>query len=127
VSVKILVTRASAALEAATGVALVANPTLVIHLLIGAQLSGGGIAVGRVCGIGLLALGLASWPSRNIETASATSALFVYNLLASLYFGYLGGSGEFAGVLLWPACFLHGLFALLLAAPAYKDLRRLSG
>jgi hypothetical protein len=48
-----------AALEVATGVALIADPILVVRVLLGAGLSGGGIAVARVAGLGLLSLGLA--------------------------------------------------------------------
>src|SRR5271168_2059839 len=64
---RIVTVTASAVLETVTGVALIADPAFVIQLLFGAQLSGGGVAVGRVCGIGLLALGLACLPSRNSE------------------------------------------------------------
>jgi hypothetical protein len=72
-----------AVVEITTGVALIANPSFVVHLLIGATLSDGGVAVGRVCGFGLLSLGLACWPSGAIVTAQATSALFIYNLLSA--------------------------------------------
>jgi len=113
-----------AGLEAATGVIVIADPGFVIRLLIGAHLSSGGIAVGRVCGMGLLSLGLACWPGRKTVTAQATAALFTYNLLSSVYIGYLGGSGEFAAYLLWPACFLHGFLAFLLAGLAYEAVRR---
>jgi hypothetical protein len=123
VNIKHIAVAVSAALETATGIALIGVPSLVIRLLIGAQLSGAGIAVGRVCGIGLLSLGLATWPRKSSATASGTIALFVYNLLTSVYLGYLGGSGDFAGILLWPACFLHGLLMLVLAGPAYRVLR----
>ena len=54
--------RLSAAIEAATGLALIALPDLVARVLLGVGLSGGGIAVGRVAGFGLLALGLACRP-----------------------------------------------------------------
>src|SRR5271165_4991121 len=108
----------SAAIEAATGVALIADPDFVVHFLLGAGLSGSGIAVARVAGFGLLALGLACWPGGNDATAQATRALFVYNLLAGLYLGYLRVAGGFAGFLLWPACILHVLLAFLLARPA---------
>jgi hypothetical protein len=114
----------AAAIEATTGSALIANPSFVVHLLIGASLSGGGIAVGRVGGFGLLSLGLACWPSGEVVTARATSALFTYNLLAAFYIGYLGVSGGFTGYLLWPACVLHALLAILLAHPAYQAVRR---
>jgi hypothetical protein len=114
----------AAALEVAAGSALIANPSFVAHLLIGASLSSGGIAVGRVGGFGLLSLGLACWPSTDVVTAQVTSGLFTYNLLSSLYIGYLSVFGGFEGYLLWPACVLHALLALLLAGPAYEAVRR---
>jgi hypothetical protein len=113
-----------AVVEITTGVALIANPSFVVHLLIGATLSDGGVAVGRVCGFGLLSLGLACWPSGAIVTAQATSALFIYNLLTAVYLGSLGVFGGFSGYMLWPACVLHALFALPLVRPAYQAVRR---
>jgi hypothetical protein len=47
--------------EAATGVALIVVPALVARLLLGAELSGVAVVVGRVAGISLLSLGLACW------------------------------------------------------------------
>jgi len=113
----------SAAIEGATGLALIADPSLVVRLLLGADLSDSGIAVGRVGGFGLLALGLACWPSGDDATAHAIRALFTYNLLAAVYLGYLRVGGGFAGYLLWPACALHALLTLLLARPAYARAR----
>ncbi len=110
----------SAAIEAATGAALIAVPDLVAHLLLGTGLSGGGIAVARVAGFGLLSLGLACWPGRDEPTAHAVRALFVYNLLAGLYLGYLRVDGSFVSYLLWPACALHLVLGLLLARPAFE-------
>ena len=107
--------RFSAAIEAATGVALIAAPDFVARLLLGTELSGGGVAVARVGGFALLSLGLACWPTADDATPSAVRALFVYNLLAALYLGYLRVSGEFVAFLLWPACALHALLAILLA------------
>jgi uncharacterized membrane protein len=113
----------AAAVELTTGSALIANPSLLVHLLIGASLSSGGIAIGRVGGFGLLCLGLACWPSTSAVTAQATLALFTYNLLAGFYIGYLGVIGGFVGYLLWPAFALHVLLAVLLAGPAYDTVR----
>jgi hypothetical protein len=110
----------SAAIEAATGVALLAVPDFVARLLLGAELSGTGIAVARVAGFGLLSLAIGCWPSGNEASAQSVRALFVYNLLAGLYLGYLRVGGEFAGFLLLPASLVHILFALLLARPAYQ-------
>ena len=52
----------SAAIEAATGVALIVVPDLVARLLLGTDLPGSGIAVARVAGFGLLTLAIACWP-----------------------------------------------------------------
>jgi hypothetical protein len=104
----------AAAIEAATGAALIADPSVVVRLLIGASLSGGGVPIGRVCGFALLSLGLACRPSRTVVTAHVASALLTYNLLTALYLGYLGVMAGFSGYLLWPACVLHALLALLL-------------
>lgn len=114
----------SAVVEITTAAALIANPSFVVHLLIGATVSDGGVAIGRVCGIGLLSLGLACWPSRAVVSAQAALALLTYNLLAAVYIGSLGFVGGFAGFLLWPACVLHALIALLLARPAFQAVRR---
>jgi hypothetical protein len=114
--------RLSAAIEAATGVAIIAIPEFVARLLLGAGLSSSGIAVGRIAGFGLLSLGLACWPAADAATPSAVRALFAYNLLAALYLGYLRVSGEFVAFLLWPASAVHAVMALLLARPAYGSL-----
>ena len=114
--------RLSAAIEAATGVALIAAPDFVARLLLGTELSGSGVAVARVGGFALLSLGLACWPTADDATPSAVRALFVYNLLAALYLGYLRVSGEFVAFLLWPACALHALLAILLARRIVRTL-----
>jgi len=115
--------RLSAAIEAATGVALIAAPDLVARVLLGTGLSDSGIAVGRLTGIALLSLGLACWPGGHDASKPATRALFTYNLLAALYLAYLRLGGGFNGILLWPAVALHGLLALGLAGPACESFR----
>ena len=112
--------RLSSAIEAATGVALIAVPEFVARLLLGVGLSSSGVAVARVGGFALLSLGLACWPTADSTTLSAVRALFAYNLLAAFYLGYLRVSGEFVAFLLWPACALHAVLALLFARPAYR-------
>jgi hypothetical protein len=113
-----------AALEVATGIALIADPSFVVRVLLGAGLTGGGIAVSRVAGLGLLSLGLACWPSGGDATAQATWTLFIYNLLTALYLGYLRVGEGFDGHLLWPAFALHTLLTFLLARPAYERARQ---
>jgi hypothetical protein len=103
-----------AGLETVTGVALIADPNYVSRVLLGVGLSSAGIAVGRVAGLGLLSLGLACWPSRAAAIAQITRALVTYNLLITLYLGYLGIGRGFTGYLLWPVVVLHALLTLLL-------------
>jgi len=110
----------SAAIEAATGVALIAAPDLVARVLLGAGLSDSGVAVARVAGFGLLALGLACWPGNDDATPQAVRALFVYNLLAGLYLGYLRLGGGFVSPVLWLASGLHVALAVLFARPAMR-------
>lgn len=114
----------NAALEVATGLALIAAPCFVIHLLFGADLSSPGLVVGRFAGLVLLSLGLACWPSREGASAQVTWALFAYNLLVASYLAYVRLGEGLSGYLLWPACVLHALLALLQAHPAYQRIRQ---
>ncbi len=114
----------SAAIETATGIALIAVPLVAAHWLLGTSLDAAGIAVARVGGMGLLALGIACWSSRDGALPHAIRALFVYNLLAALYLGYLRVGGGFDGVLLWPACALHAVLTIFLVRPAYDGTRQ---
>jgi hypothetical protein len=67
------------------------------------------------CGIALIGLALTSWPG-GPSAPSVTRAMLIYNVLATLYLGYLGIVEKSVGVLLWPAVALHLLFTVLLAA-----------
>jgi hypothetical protein len=100
----------AAVAEVATGAALLIVPSVVGRLLLGAELTGVSIAVARVLGIALLALGVACWPG-----STALCGMLTYSTLVTLYLGYVGLKGEFIGLLLWPAVVLHGVLTLLLA------------
>ena len=41
--------------------------------------------------------------------------MLIYSAAVTLYLGYNGFSGEFTGVLLWPAVVLHATIVMLLA------------
>ena len=112
----------SCSIEAATGLALVAAPNLVANLLLGVGLPPSGEAVARVGGLDLFSLALACWPQGTGDNRQAIRALFVYNLVAACYLGYLRIGGEFTSHLLLPASGLHGLLAALFARPAYKSV-----
>ena len=110
--------RLSAAIEAATAVALIVRPSLVGELLLGGGLTPAGEVVGRVAGVALLALALACRPVANVDAprAPALEGMLTYNSLVGLYLAYIGAAGGTIGVLLWPAAAVHLLIAALLAA-----------
>lgn len=102
--------------EGATGMILLVHPPVVVSLLFGAQVAGAEMVMSRIAGMGLIALGLACWPGRDMGNgAGALRAMLVYSLLATLYLAYLGAGGEWTGVLLWPAVAVHALLSVLLA------------
>jgi hypothetical protein len=103
----------AAAGEAVTGLALAIDPPLVVRLLLGAEPLGAGLAISRVAGIALLALGVACWPVRDaIARPPALRAMSTYNVLATLYLLSLGVRGEWVGRLLWPAVVLHAVLTV---------------
>ena len=101
----------TAVVEAVTGVVLLLTPSLVVKLLFGAAIAGVEVAVGRFAGITLIALGVACWPA---GTAPALSGMLTYNTATTLYLGYLGVGGEWAGIILWPAVAAHAILTVLL-------------
>jgi hypothetical protein len=112
------------AIEAATGVALIVSPQAVAGLLLGADLTGAGIAVGRVAGIALLSLGVVCWMSRQDASKTAVlAAMLCYNLLVTAYLTYLGFGDNLVGRLLWPAIVIHAVLTLLFAYVGFNNHR----
>lgn len=109
----------AAAIEVATGLALIVAPSFVGRLLLSVELIGVSIPVARVAGIGLLSLGLACWPARE-SPRRALCAMLTYDLLVTLYLLYLGIRGEWVGPLLWPAVVLHAILTVLLMRAWFK-------
>jgi hypothetical protein len=95
--------------EAATGLALLAAPSLVGRLLLGAELGGLALPVARVAGLGLLGLGIACWPG------PPRIGMLTYSFGVAVYLAWLALVDGLSGVLLWPAVVLHSVIAVLLA------------
>lgn len=112
----------AAILEAVTGLTLMIAPAIVARLLLGSDVSGAGLVVGRVAGIALLSLGVACWPVRKAESSfnPALVAMWTYNLLVACYLIFVGTDSQTVGILLWPGVALHGLLALLLSRGWFK-------
>ena len=85
----------------------------VVKLLIGVDISGAAVALSRVAGVALLALGLASWLARGHAASALTtaSAMLLYNCGVAAVLAMSGVSGMI-GVLLWPAMTLHAGMAV---------------
>jgi hypothetical protein len=98
----------AAVAEAATGMALLIVPSLVGQLLLGEDLTGIAIAVARVAGIALIALGVACWPGAPLV------GILTYSALVTLYLAYLGFAGGLTGIFLWPAVALHAILSVFL-------------
>ena len=112
-----------AALESATGCAFIGVPNVVVKLLLGAEVSGVGLAASRVAGMGLLSLGIACWPSRAAGNShSEINAMLTYNALVALYFLRLGIGGEWVGKWLWPAVVLHVILTILLLWARFRKV-----
>ena len=110
-----LLFKASAIAEVVVGIALLFAPALVIGLLLGDGLGPTGIAVARVLGVGLLAVGVAGWESQAPDIRLAPRAgLCVYNVGAAIVFVILGTTGGMNGILLWPAAVLHALIGAMM-------------
>jgi hypothetical protein len=105
----------AAVAEAATGLALLIAPSLVVQLLLGEQLTGVAIPVARVAGIVLIGLGIACWPGPPL------AGMLTYSALITLYLAYLGFADGLTGVLLWPLVALH----LILTALLTRDVTRI--
>jgi predicted membrane-bound dolichyl-phosphate-mannose-protein mannosyltransferase len=84
----------TAVIEAATGLALIAVPAIVVRLLLGAEISGASIPLGRVAGAALLALGVACWLARDDTQSRAARglvvAMLIYNIVATAVLAFAG-------------------------------------
>ena len=112
-----------AVLEVPTGSGLLAVPSSISTLLLGAPLSGTGLVVARIAGGGLLALGIACWFARSTPISWAglgvAGAFLTYNVVVCVtLFTALAGPGSNA--LLLSVAVLHGLLGagLLIALVA---------
>jgi hypothetical protein len=101
----------TAAIEAGTGVVLLAAPSVLASVLLGAPLDGPvALTVARVGGAGLFTIGLACWLARDNGRALVVAMLF-YNVAAAAILAYAAVGLALAGIGLWPAIGLHTALA----------------
>jgi len=107
----------TAGIEAATGLALLGSPLLVVSLLLGGSLdTPAALVVARVGGAALLSIGVACWLARNDPQSRAATgliaALLLYNIAAVAVLVYAGIGLGLSGIGLWPAVVLHVALAV---------------
>ena len=111
--------------------ALMCLPSMVVALLLGSPLDTAvAVALGRVAGAALLALGVANWLARDDQPSRATrglvAAMVLYNVASVVILGTAGLRSQPVGVALWPTVILHAamtvwcIASLSRATPASK-------
>ena len=107
----------TAIIETATGLGLMAVPSVVVRLLLGSPLdTSAAVMLARVAGAALLALGVACWLARDDTQSRAARglvvAMLIYNIAATALLAFAGIGLGLHGVVLWPAVVLHAVMAI---------------
>ena len=105
-------------IEAFTALVLIIAPSMT-RFLLGTNASGAALLIARIAGCGLLLIGIACWP-RIEATVPRLRAMLVYNLLATVYLGYIWFGSESVGKLLLPAIAVHAVPAILFIGVSFK-------
>ena len=109
---------ATAAIEVGAGLALLCLPSAAVQILLGAPFEAPeALAVARVGGAALLALGVACWLARGDTKSRAArglvAAMVTYNLGVALILAAAGIRLSPVGFVLWPAAVvLHAAMAI---------------
>jgi thiol:disulfide interchange protein len=117
------------ALEAATGLVLLAVPSVLVELLLGATPgTPAGVTVSRVAGAALLALGVACWLARDDVSGRAAkglvTAMLLYNVAVVAILVLVWTSSGLSGVAFWPVVLAHsGLAAWCGACLSARTLK----
>lgn len=123
---------ATAIIEAAAGLGLLARPSEASAQLLGASLDvPAGLILARLGGAALLALAVACWLGRNDANSPAgarlIAAMLVYNAGALAVLAHAGLAARMAGAGLWPAVTLHAALTAWCAACILAGIRRRPG
>lgn len=102
----------TAVLEFGTGLVLVAIPSALATLLLGATLdTPAGLTVARVGGVALIAIGAACWFARldgqSRVARGLAGAMLIYNAGAVAILVYAGLAMRLSGIGLWPVVVAH--------------------
>ena len=107
--------------EAATGLILLAIPTIAVRALFDVEIGGAGIIMSRIAGCALIGLGVACWPGNS--NRPPLYGMLTYSVLVTLYLIRIGIRGAPVGPLLWPAVIVHAVLVILLVVAGVKTRR----
>jgi len=112
-------------LEAATGLALLVMPSVVVELLLGAAPgTPSGVTVSRVAGVALLTLGVACWLAREDAASRAVkglvAAMLLYNVGVVAVLVLAWTSSGPVGIGFWPVVLAHAGLAAWCAVSLSK-------
>ena len=114
----------AAAFESLTGLALILAPKATAVFILGAEPNVVGKMLRRVCGVALVALGIACWGARTDSESAVRSGtlktITFYNAGVGLLLVLFAAIGKTGGIVLWSAGVLH----LALAAAFAMSFRR---
>lgn len=118
IKIKTLLT-AIAVAEISAGAGLLIVPSILADLLFGQPLdSGVALAVGRLAGLALIAIGLSAWLEKSNNDGNSPRSqligLLVYNGAVSVLLIFCFFVQGINGILLWPAVAAHLAFAVFL-------------
>ena len=103
----------TAVLEGATGLGVLAQPSVVFSLILGSSLdSGAAFVVARIAGVALLALGLACWSARHDDARAVrglVGAMALYNVGVLAILAHASLVWGLSGIALWPVVVGHAV------------------
>ena len=117
--------------EAASGLIVLAIPSIALPALFGIEIDGAAIIMSRIAGVALIGLGVACWPGRvplvgaplsgaNQGNIQQLYGVLTYSVLVTLYLIRIGIRGAPVGPLLWPAVIVHAVLIILLVVAGFK-------
>ena len=107
----------TAIIELGVGLALLCFPSATVTFLLGSGLdTPAAVALGRVAGAALFALGVACWlaqyDAQSCTARGLVSAMVLYNLGATIILCVAGIQLRPIGIALWPAVVLHAAMTI---------------
>ena len=121
----------TAIIELGVGLALLCFPSATVTFLLGSGLdTPAAVALGRVAGAALSALGVASWlahyDAQSCAARGLVSAMVLYNLGAVIILSAAGIRSQPVGIALWPAVVLHAVMAIWCVASLLRKPTRIN-